>query len=588
MEKGIGKMEKSTTRRVFPFSLFPFPCLAAALILALPVLAAAQESKLAPALRARADAPHSTSRVIVTTTTGGRADDVIRAAGGRPGRFLRAIGGQVALVPDYALRRLEARPEVRRISLDREVSGTMQRTAAAVGAGWVNDQLGYDGTGIGVAIIDSGVTSWHDDLGPGRVVHFVDFVSDLPLAHDGYGHGTHVAGIIAGNGYDSDGTRRGIAPGASLIVLRVLDEDGDGHISNVIAAIDYAIERRADLNIRVINLSVASGVYESFMTDPLTLAAKRAVDAGIVVVTAAGNHGQTTRGAVQHGGITSPGNAPWVLTVGATDHRLTAARGDDTVAPFSSRGPTLFDRAMKPDVVAPGVAIESLADAHSTIYAMNADARVWGNVDTATAPYVSLTGTSMAAPVVTGTIALMLEANGALTPNLVKALLHYTAETRTGTPLTAQGAGMLNARGAVQLAASLRGDAAAITDPTRWSRHILWGNQRVHGGQITATANAWREDVAWGATRTDQGDTIVWGTTADAGAPWTVRDSGSDAGKDTEFEDGDSLEAWPEELRDFTWAAGQPQTAPLGARPSLAMVPDDRWLWRRRAEWKQP
>ena len=215
----------------------------------------------------------------------------------------------------------------------------MQRTAAAVGAGWVNEQLGYDGTGIGVAIIDSGVTSWHDDLGPSRVVHFVDFVSDLPLAHDGYGHGTHVAGIIAGNGYDSDGARRGIAPGASLIVLRVLDEAGDGHISNVIAAIDYAIEHRAEFNIRVINLSVASGVYESFMTDPLTLAAKRAVDAGIVVVTAAGNHGQTTRGAVQHGGITSPGNAPWVLTVGATDHHLTAARGDDTVAPFSSRGP---------------------------------------------------------------------------------------------------------------------------------------------------------------------------------------------------------------------------------------------------------
>ena len=581
-------MEKSTIRRTFPFSLFPFPCLAAALLLALPGFSWADESKLTRPLQARADAPHSTSRVIVTTTSGARADEAIRAAGGRPGRFLRAIAGQVAQVPDYALRRLAARPEVKAITLDREVSGTMQRSAVAVGAAWVNEQLGYDGTGVGIAIIDSGVASWHDDLGPNRVVHFVDFVSDLPVAHDGYGHGTHVAGIIAGNGYDSDGARRGIAPGASLVVLRVLDEGGEGHISDVIASIDYAIEHRAELNIRIINLSVASGVYESFTTDPLTLAAKRAVDAGIVVVTAAGNHGQTARGAVQYGGITSPGNAPWVLTVGATDHRLTAARSDDTVAAFSSRGPTLFDRALKPDVVAPGVAIESLADAGSTIFALNANARIWGSVDTADAPYISLTGTSMAAPVVTGTIALMLEANSALTPNLIKALLHYTAETKSKAPLSAQGAGMLNARGAVQLAAALRGEPAAISDPTRWSRQILWGNQRVRGGQITATANAWREDVTWGAAKTDDGETIVLGTITDTAAPWAAREGGNDPGAEMDLDDEFTLAAWPEDLRDHAWAAGLPRTANLPGRPALVMLPDDRWLWRHRAAWKQP
>jgi subtilisin family serine protease len=474
------------------------------------------------------------------------------------------------------------------VAVDREVTGTMQRTAATVGATWVTEQLGYDGTGIGIAIIDSGVASWHDDLGPNRVVHFVDFVSDLPLAHDGYGHGTHVAGIIAGNGYDSDGERRGIAPGASLVVLRVLDEGGDGHISDVIASIDYAIEHRAEFNIRVINLSVASGVYESYTTDPLTLAAKRAVDAGIVVVTAAGNFGQTSRGAVQQGGITSPGNAPWVLTVGATDHRMTPGRGDDTVASFSSRGPTLFDGAMKPDVVAPGVAIESLADSASTIFALNADARIWGTVDTATAPYVSLTGTSMAAPVVAGTVALMLEANSTLTPNLIKALLQYTAETKPRAPLTAQGAGMLNARGAVQLAAALKGETAAISDPTRWSRHILWGNQRIRGGQITASANAWRADVTWGANKTDEGETIVLGTTAEAAAPWIAREGGGDLSSEMELEQELTLRTWPEELRDYAWAAGLPQTSPSTARPVPVMLPDDRWLWRHRAAWKQP
>src|SRR5215207_6158824 len=166
MEKGKRKMEKRTTRRVFPFPLFLLPFLASALVLALPVVAGAEQPKLTSQLQARADAPHSTSRVIVTTTSGGRADEAIRAAGGRPGRFLGAIGGQVALVPDYALRRLAARPEIRTVTLDRAVSGTMQRTAAAVGAAWVNEQLGYDGTGIGIAIIDSGVSGWHDDLGP--------------------------------------------------------------------------------------------------------------------------------------------------------------------------------------------------------------------------------------------------------------------------------------------------------------------------------------------------------------------------------------------------------------------------------------
>lgn len=580
-------MEKRTTRSSFPSSLFPLPFLAAALLV-LPTLAAANGNKLAPALRARADAPHSTSRVIITTRTGGRADEAIRAAGGRPGRFLGAIGGQVALVPDYALRRLEARPEVLRIAVDREVTGTMQRTAATVGASWVTEQLGYDGTGVGIAIIDSGVASWHDDLGPGRVSHFVDFVSDLPVAHDGYGHGTHVAGIIAGSGYDSDGARRGIAPGASLVVLRVLDEAGEGHISDVIASIDYAIEHRTELNIRIINLSVASGVYESYTTDPLTLAAKRAVDAGIVVVTAAGNLGQSARGVLQHGGITSPGNAPWVLTVGATDHRMTPGRGDDTVASFSSRGPTLFDGAFKPDLVAPGVAIESLADPASTIFALSAEARIWGTVDTATAPYVSLTGTSMAAPVVTGTVALMLEANSALTPNLVKALLHYTAETKGRAPLTAQGAGMLNARGAVQLAAALRGEPAAIQDPTRWSRHIVWGNQRIRGGQISASANAWRAGVTWGALKTDDGEAVILGTTPESAAPWVARDGGGELSSAMEVEEELTLGAWPEDLRDYAWAAGGPQTSPLAMRPALVMLTDDRWLWRRRAAWKQP
>ena len=461
------------------------------------------------------------SRVIVRTADGGRADDAIKAVGGLTGRVLRGLG-QVATVPDAALSKLAARPEVVAVALDRPVAGTIERTGAAVGAEWVTERLGFDGTGVGVAIIDSGVANWHDDLGSQTVAHFVDFVTELIAPHDDYGHGTHVAGIIAGNGYDSGGARRGIAPGARLVVLKVLDEVGDGHISSVIAAIDYAIEYRTDFNIRVINLSVAAGVHESYKTDPLTLAAKRAVDAGIVVVTAAGNLGRAAGGAVQYGGITSPGNAPWVLTVGATNHQGTAARTDDTIAPFSSRGPTHIDHAIKPDIVAPGVGIESLADASTTLFKTNPGARIDGTVDTVAPPYLSLTGTSMAAPVVAGTVALMFEANPDLTPNLVKALLHYTAERRPRYETIAQGAGFLNARGAVQLAMELAGGRPQAVDPTRWSRQILWGDTRVRGGVITKDASAWRTGVIWGAPTTGEGEPVSWGTLPESNVPWKL------------------------------------------------------------------
>ena len=496
----------------------------ATIVLSLPAFAAAQGALDAP-LTARALTPIGESRVIVRSADGGRADAAIRAIGGRPGRFLRGLGAQVALVPDSALEKLAARPEVAHVSLDRAVTGTVEGTtsAASTGAAAVRRQLGFDGSGIGVAIVDSGVVNWHDDLGNGTVAHFVDFVNDLLLPYDDFGHGTHVAGIIAGNGYDSGGSRRGVAPGARLIVLRVLDDTGNGHISNVIAAIDYAIEHSARFNIRVINLSVAAGVHESYKTDPLTLAAKRAVDAGIVVITAAGNLGRSAKGAVQGGSITSPGNAPWVLTVGATDDQGTAARTDDTLASFSSRGPTHIDGFMKPDIVAPGVGIESLADPNSTLYTVNPEARLQGTVQTATMPYLRLTGTSMAAPVVAGTVALMLEANPELTPNLVKGILQYTAERRPRYDVSAQGAGFLNTRGAVQLALQLAGKPVPSADPTRWSRQLVWGNTQVRGGIITPTATAWRLGVVWGASATPAGDPIEWGASADAEARWTLK-----------------------------------------------------------------
>ena len=472
--------------------------------------------KLDSPLRARAETGRGTSRVIIETSDASETDGLIRSLKGTPGRRLGLLGSQVAEIPNAALETLASRPGVSAIRLDRPVQGTMERTAATIGAKWVRENLGFDGAGVGVAIIDSGVTSWHDDLGSDRVVHFADFVDFQPQQYDDYGHGTHVAGIIAGSGYDSNGARRGIAPAANLVVLKVLDGDGFGYISNVIAALDYVVEHRAQYNIRVINLSVAAGVYESYTSDPLTLAARRAVEAGVVVVTAAGNLGRNAQGQPQYGGITAPGNAPWVLTVGASSHNGTMSRADDSIAPFSSRGPSFIDNSAKPDLVAPGVGIESVADASSLLYATHATARLWGTVDTATPPYLSLTGTSMSAPVVSGTIALMMQANPSLTPNLVKAILQYTAEHKARYNEMTQGAGFLNARGAVQVAKSLAAsasgaDAPPISDPTPWNKHINWGNHRIGGGVLLPGANAWRLDVTWGASSTTEGDTIVWG-----------------------------------------------------------------------------
>src|SRR4051812_6120451 len=468
----------------------------------------------------------STSRVIVTVKPGFDASADYKKVGGKLGRRLNLINGQVVELTNNQLRKLADSPAVESIHWDRPTGGEMNRAAVTLGARAVQEEMGLDGAGVGVAVIDSGVTSWHDDLtyngtsskvrvvGGQRVVKFVDFVNGRTTKYDDNGHGTHVAGIIAGNGYDTLGARAGMAPAANLVSLKVLDQNGGGYISNVIAALDWVIANRTTYNIRVVNLSVGAAVTESFMTDPLTLAAKRVVDAGVVVVAAAGNLGKNpVTGKLQYGGITAPGNAPWVLTVGAYSHQGTITRIDDKMGAFSSRGPTAQDFSAKPDVVAMGVGIVSLANPASLLYSTKAAYLLSGAFRTASKPYLSLTGTSMAAPVVTGTVALMLQANPKLTPNLVKAILQYTAQNYRYDALT-QGAGFLNTKGAVDLAKYLASPKAGTRYPSNkaWSRTILWGNHKLQRGVIKPAGSAWALSTVWGAAVTLEGDNIVWGT----------------------------------------------------------------------------
>ena len=501
--------------------------------------------KLDLLLQQRASLLIGESRVIVRAVDAASSvlvASLIQLAGGTLGRSLPIIDGQVASVPNISLPALAGNPLVQHLSLDRVIVGAMERTGPTVGATAVRQQSGYDGSGVGVAVIDSGSTAWHDDLsssgpGPQRVEQFVDFVNGYQAPYDDYGHGSHVAGIIAGNGFDSSGARSGIAPRALLTVLKVLDGSGKGRISDVIAALDYVVSHKDALNIRVVNMSVATGVYESYSSDPLTLAAQRVVAEDVVVVAAAGNYGRDPQGNTHYGGITSPGNAPWVLTVGASSHMGTVDRADDTIAAFSSRGPSAVDYGAKPDLVAPGVGIESLSDPNSSFYTTKAAYLLSGTVQTSYLPYLSLSGTSMAAPVVSGTVALMLQANPALTPNQVKAILQYTAQPYAGYDRLTEGAGFLNTKGAVDLARFFADPLSAYPASPDWGAQLIWGNHLFQGGRLTADANAWPTSVTWGEPTTSTGQTVEWGlicsaASCDSGAgtwsPWgTTGSSGN-------------------------------------------------------------
>ena len=478
--------------------------------------------------RARSTA---TTRVIVTLVPGGKLPKDVKRYLRRVGtvEMLDLINAMVLDLPNGLVKQLAASPAVARIQYDRPIATHNYRTTVTVGSRSVQEYYGYNGAGIGVAVIDSGISSWHDDFtnktaklfpyGNQRVAKFVDFVNGRSLPYDDNGHGTHVSGIIAGNGQDSPNSeKQGVAPGASIISLKVLDQNGQGTISHIIAALGWIKTNAKTYNIRVVNMSVGAAIRESYWTDPLTLAVKAVTDQGITVVTAAGNMGKNAQGERQYGGITAPGNAPWVLTVGASSTNGTLTRSDDTMAGFSSSGPTFIDFDSKPDLVAPGQGTISLAAPGSTFYITKTAYLLTGKLglNLGTKPYLTLSGTSMAAPVVAGTVALMLQANPTLTPNLIKAILQYTAQKYPGYSPLRQGGGFLNTLGAVRLAMFYQygkpGDPLPVQSV--WSRRIIWGNHRLKGGVISPTANAWGTNVVWGVAKTQgmTGDNVVWGT----------------------------------------------------------------------------
>ena len=475
-----------------------------------------------------------------------------------------AIRAVTMRVPVSMLAELANDPNVAYITPDRAQQMTAnpvtEEFVTAVQADLAASQYALDGTGIGVAVIDSGIAA-NSDLnntsGTSRVVYSQSFVAGDTTTSDKFGHGTHVAGLIGGTGANSGtangyaATYAGMAPNVNLINLRVLDQNGLGTDSQVIAAIQEAITLKSTYNIRVISMSLGRPVFESYTLDPVDQAVEAAWKAGIVVVVAAGNNGRfaATNG---FGTIGVPANDPAVITVGATMTELTPTRVDDQIASYSSKGPTVVDHIVKPDLVAPGNRLVSLRVAGSTLDTLFPVYQIAPT--SGTSKYYELSGTSMATPVVSGAVALMLQKTPTLTPDQVKARLMKTAwksvgeytsshdshgnmynneydlftygagyldidaalaDTNLATGVALSPTAVINSNGSISIKNTALDSVFAGSSVVWGSTSVVWGNSVVWGSNaLSATSVVWgAASVVWGAT-SDLGYSVVWGATS--------------------------------------------------------------------------
>ncbi len=299
------------------------------------------------------------------------------------------------------------------------------------------------GKGVRIAVFDSGLSHPDIDWDSTGVMQSADFTGDVPdfdtFPTDEFGHGSAVAGLIGGDGGLSGGEIRGIAPDVRFLDVKVIGADGTGRTSQLIRAIDWVVANQKNLKIQIANLSLGHPPIESYENDPLCLAVRRMVKAGIVTIVSAGNLGKTADYPEIWGSISSPGNEPSVITVGAMNTRGTVTHKDDIAASYSSRGPTYIDGLFKPDLVAPGNALICPGAFDSFIVNQYPELVVaYG--------YLELSGSSMATAVVSGVAALMIDANPRLNPNLVKIALLLTAIKMPVADMLEQGNGMVNGK----------------------------------------------------------------------------------------------------------------------------------------------
>jgi serine protease AprX len=398
---------------------------------------------------ARGTAAPGTATVGVIVQKWSTADQgperAVARLGGRVTDALPIVAGFAATLPGWAVAKLARSPGVLAVTPDRRVhvqgtaSGSEVRSVypkvVRADKAW---QRGVTGSGVTVAVVDTGVASVPDLAG--RLVPITEGLGQpKPCKNlsgelncdDSYGHGTFIAGLIAGNGASSGGKWKGVAPGARILSVKIAGADGAADVSNVLAALQWVVSFKDRYGIRVLNLSLGTDSTQSYLLDPLNYAVERAWAAGIVVVVAASNRGPDSQT------ISKPADDPWVITAGATDDRGTTSLSDDLLPDFSGRGPTAADGLAKPDLVAPGAHMISLRAPGSTI-----DTRFPWYVD---GSYRRGSGTSMATGVVSGAAALMVQANPSITPDRAKFALLATARRAASDDPLAVGSGLLDA-----------------------------------------------------------------------------------------------------------------------------------------------
>ena len=494
-------------------------------------------------------------------------EDKVKAHGGQNFRHFGGLGIGTLRANRALLEELRKDSKIRFIAPDRKISAAaagsdpydQTEVRAVLG---VNSKTTQTGAGIAVAVIDSGVNKL-PGLGTtgacstSRVVYSENFASDSGT-NDLFGHGSHVASILGSNAACDSTYSTSSAPGVKIVNLRVLNAFGIGSDSGVIKAIDRAIALKSTYNIRVMNLSLGRAISDTFTNDPLCQAVERAWKAGIVVVVAAGNLGRyaATNG---YATIASPGNDPFVITVGATRDPakgLTTSMTDDTIASYSSKGPTMLDHVVKPDLVAPGNQMVA-----RTIFPSTLTTLFPGNVTSFAATngsggnYFKLSGTSMATPVVSAAAALLIQKDSSLTPDQVKARLMKTAwkgmaatasvyDSFTNTTFNIQqdlftiGAGYIDIAAALSsnekigAAFSALSPAVAVVNKRVvlttsypnlsglnivWGTSVVWGSNVVWGENVLLANNVvWGDSVVWGSNVSSAynivwGNNVVWG-----------------------------------------------------------------------------
>jgi len=348
---------------------------------------------------------------------------------------LPMINSYVLEVDEAGLEAIKAMEGPLNIEYDAHITAQMNRVNKIIESDWAHER-GYTGKGVGVAIVDTGIALHRDFIeGGNRVIGFVDFVNHRSEPYDDNGHGSHVAGIIGGNGFSSKGRYKGVAPECNLIGVKVLDHRGDGNISDVLAGLQWIMDNRKKYNIRIVNISVGTSAKDNLDENSLLVQGVDAVwDNGIVVVVAAGNNGPGPMS------ISTPGISRKVITVGSSDDNVAVEIfGSSKSKDYSGRGPTPFC-IKKPDIVAPG---SNIISCNISRYSLKSkDGSPYAN---SPMMYTVKSGTSMATPVVSGAIALLLSKYPELTNKEVKLKLRESA-VDLGQHWEKQGWGLLNVR----------------------------------------------------------------------------------------------------------------------------------------------